>query len=853
MRIYYTLFIAFILIISNLLTASNVSPELEKQLKQEGKWQQFVNSMKVAEDRGINQPNKHAINFRNIESYGKATTYLNALVILVDFNDHLADTLNHNKAAFEHLLFSEGVHSTGSMNDFYIENSYDNVGVTGVATNWFRMPQNYTYYVDGQYGFGTYPYNAQKLTEDAVAAADPYVDFSLYDNDNDGYVDALFVVHAGVGRESSGSSNDIHSHAWSITPQARDGVIISSYSMEPELQSISGTMVRMGVFGHEFGHVLGLPDLYDTDYSSRGLGNWSMMAGGSWNGGGTSPSHFDAWSKYQLGWINPVVVDSNMTTVNIPASEDSAVSYILWTEGQASSEYFIIENRQQHGFDSALPSSGLMIYHIDESVSGNTNDWHPKVMLEQADGQFHLQNNSNSGDTGDPFPGSYSVTDFNDNTTPGSRDYDNFLTYVAVSNITHNAGIITADLGVDVSFPILSLSQSSIIDSTGDNEGDADPGETVLLSIQLDNIGAATDSVFVELSCNNPDVSFIDSTENIASISRNGTVLLDRAFQVSFSSQMQDPTYVIIDVNATYFSGTFSDYLTILVGDNPGFANDMEGDPRIWKHYNASAGFSDEWHSENYRNHTLAGNTSFKMGGAGSTNYGNSVDAALESPEIEIGNTNDATLSFYQIMFAEEESGTGTAWDGGLVELSDDGGATWQIIYPNGGYTHTIINNDASPFAPGTPIFSGAITSWEQQTFDLSVFNGVIKIRFRFGSDGYVTAEGWYIDDVVVENTVTEIEFENLNDVPLEFSLSQNYPNPFNPSTKIEFSLAKSEFVTLKIYDVLGKEITQLVSRQMEKGEHRVVWNAENYPSGIYFYTIEASSFKQTRKLILLR
>jgi len=836
------------------LFASSISPELEKKLKAEGKWNQFVQSMKVAKEKGINLPNKHAVNFQEIDSFGKKTTYLNALVILVDFNDHLADTSNHNPAAFDHLLFSEGVHSTGSMNDYYLENSYDNVGVTGVITSWLRMPQNYTYYVDGQYGFGTYPNNAQRLTEDAVAAADPFVDFSQFDNDNDGYVDALFVVHAGVGRESSGSPNDIHSHAWSINPQTRDGVIISGYSMEPELHNTSGTMVRMGVFGHEFGHVLGLRDLYDTDYSSSGVGRWSMMAGGSWNGGGLSPSHFDAWSKYQLGWVNPIVVDSNMTNISIPASEDSAVSYILWTEGQISSEYFIVENRQQIGFDSALPSSGLLIYHVDESVSGNSNDWHPLVMVEQADGLFHLQNNSNSGDSGDPFPGSYSVTTFNDNTTPGSRDYNNFLTYVSVSNISHAGGIITADFGVEVNFPILSMSYPLITDSTGDNEGDADPGETVYFTLQLENIGAAADSVLIELASNDTQVVWLDSSEMIVSLGGDGVITLENAFQATFSNNMADPTYVIFDIMVTYPNGSYDDYFTVLVGDNPGFSSDMDGDPRIWNHYNVSEGYSDEWHQENYRNHTTSGIYSFKMGGTGSSDYGDLNDSALESPEIEIGSNNDAELSFYQIMFAEEEPGTGTAWDGGLVELSDDGGLTWQIIYPNAGYTHTIINNPDSPFSVGTPVFSGFVSTWEEQRFDLSAFGGIIKIRFRFGSDGFVTEEGWYIDDVTIQSTITNVNSDEPDsNIPQEFSLSQNYPNPFNPTTTIEFALPKSEYVTIKVYDLLGKEISTLVSDQISKGNHKIKWNATDFSSGIYFYSIEAGEYKQTRKLVLMK
>jgi immune inhibitor A len=854
LKIKYCLLIAVFVISSIRLNASSISPELEIKLKKEGKWDQFVTTLQKVNQRGINIPNKNAVKFNEIDTFGKTTVYLNALVILVDFSDHLADTLNHNPPVFEHLLFSEGVHSTGSMNDFYLENSYNNVGVTGVVTLWLRMPQNYTYYVNGQGGLGNYPNNAQKLTEDAVAAADPIVNFSQFDNDNDGYVDALFVVHAGVGRESSGSNNDIHSHAWSITGQVRDGVVISSYSMEPELHNTSGTMVRMGVFGHEFGHVLGLPDLYDTDYSSRGLGSWSMMAGGSWNGGGLSPSHFDAWSKYQLGWVSPVNVDNDSVGVNIPSIEDTAISYIIWTEGQLSSEYFIVENRQQIGFDSYIPSSGLLIYHIDESVSGNSNDWHPLVMLEQADGLFDLQNNSNSGDSGDPFPGQTSNTIFDGNTLPNSKDYNDNLTFVSVSNIVHSSGVITADFGVDVNFPILFMTYPSIIDSTGDNEGDADPGETIFFTLQLENIGAATDSVLVEIVCSDTQVVWLDSIEFVANLNGNDIITLDKSFQASFSTQMFDPTYVIFEVMVTYPNGSFNDYFTVLVGDNPGFSSNIEGDTRIWKHYNVTNGYNDEWHVESYRNHTTNGLYSFKMGGSGTADYSDLDDSALESPDIEIGQNSDAVLSFYQIIFAEEEFGTGTAWDGGVVELSDNGGLTWQIIYPEGGYSHTIIDNPASPFMAGTPVFSGVDSSWQEKRFDLSAFTGVVKIRFRFGSDGFVTDEGWYIDDVSIENTLSGADTydEDINK-PYEFSLLQNYPNPFNPSTTFEFSIPKSEHVTLKIYDLLGKEVATLISENKTPGSYKYTWNAGKISSGVYLYKIQAGEFVQTRKLVLMK
>ncbi len=210
-----------------------------------------------------------------------------AIVLLVDFSDRAAGT---GQAHYNDLLFSQGTYATGSMRDFYKEASYSQLDVTGAVSGsggptagWFRAPQPKSYYTDGNFGFNGYPKNAQRLAEDAIDLANPFVNFSQYDNDGDGFVEALVIICAGSGGEQTGNVNDIWSHKWSITPKTVDGVKIDRYFMAPE----DG---RVGVMAHELGHLLlGLPDLYDTDYSSRGTANWDLMAGGSWNGGGNTP------------------------------------------------------------------------------------------------------------------------------------------------------------------------------------------------------------------------------------------------------------------------------------------------------------------------------------------------------------------------------------------------------------------------------------------------------------------------------------------------------------------------------------------------------------------------------------
>jgi immune inhibitor A len=478
-------------------------PELLERIKAgEIEEPAFFKNFEELRARGVDTPVAVPI-ARQIAS-GELKADFNAIAILVDFDDN---TSTVSATYFDNLMFGTG---TGTLRHYWEEATYGNLTVVTVdlpsSMGWMRAPDNYSYYVDGYYGFGSYPRNAQRLAEDAVDLADPYVDFSDYDNDSDGYVDALFIIHADQGAEYTGSTNDIWSHKWSTynVPYV-DGVYCYIYSMEPEYWASPGDMT-CGVYAHEMGHsVFGLPDLYDYDYDSEGLGDWSLMAGGSWNGPlGASPAHPDAYCRIQTGAAAATNVTSNTMGASIPAVETSPTIYRLWTNGAGGSEYFLVENRRKTGYDSYLPSQGLMIYHVDETVYGNDNQWYPgytsygnyQVALEQADGDWDLEQYINEGDSGDPYPGSTTNRTFDKNSTPDSEDYDFDTTMVAVRNISNSAATMTADLyvtvgdtpdppSITVTYPNggETLTGSTTITWTAT---DPDPGETALLDIDLE-------------------------------------------------------------------------------------------------------------------------------------------------------------------------------------------------------------------------------------------------------------------------------------------------------------------------------------------------------------------------------
>ena len=361
------------------------------------------------------------------------------VVVLVDFSDQemLADP-----AHFEQLFFSQNQLATGSVRDYFHEVTHGLIDLQGEVVGPYRLPQTMAHYANGQSGGSTIQPNMRTMAHDTAVLSDPDVNFALYDNDNNGFVDAFIVVHAGPGAEVTGSPGDLWSSKW-VLPSAfpADGASIFAFLTIPE-------DARIGVTAHEIGHlVFGWPDLYDTDESSNGIGNWCLMGSGNWNGGGDTPAHPSAWCKAGQGWVS-VVNHAADATVPFEDVKDSHLVHRLWRNGEPSTEYFLVENRQRTRFDAQLPGDGLLIWHIDDSVGDNTDETHYQVALEQADGLLHLENLINRGDGGDSYPGTANNRDFSGTSTPSSNSYAGTPTSVAVTDLSNSATTMTARIQV---------------------------------------------------------------------------------------------------------------------------------------------------------------------------------------------------------------------------------------------------------------------------------------------------------------------------------------------------------------------------------------------------------------------
>ena len=433
----------------------------------------WVESHRDAMQRGVDLPN-YIYGSHNPVVSAMGDGQMNVLILLVDFSDNQSQT---PAVYFDSMGFAQ---DTFSLSRYYNDVSFGQIDIVTVdwpsTTLWNRAPETYEYYVNNNYGWGSYPQNSQGLVETLCTMVDPVVDFAQYDNDGDGYVDGVNVMYAG---QFTGSPETIWPHAWSLSsPLSVDGVEVNSFSVQNEYNDNPGDK-SASVFCHEFGHVLGLPDLYDYDYDSNGIGNWGMMSFGVYNGGGWSPAEFSPYCRHELGVMEYIDV-TQPGTYEVPAIELSNVAYRIWTDGSPGSQYFILENRRQIGWDEALPSEGVMIWHIDELQSGNDHQWYPGytthghylVALEQADGDWDLEQNVNGGDTGDPYPGNSNNSEFTYWTVPDSRSYAGPDTQIYVSSIPASADTVevyisTSYTGIEEEnssqYPLMSVTGNSIV------------------------------------------------------------------------------------------------------------------------------------------------------------------------------------------------------------------------------------------------------------------------------------------------------------------------------------------------------------------------------------------------------
>jgi M6 family metalloprotease-like protein len=403
-----------------------------------------------------------------------------SLVILVNFSDKSFQTANTASTISDRLNqvgYSLDGH-VGSVRDYYKFNSgglfipdYVVVGpvtVSGTAA---------TYGANDSDGNDV---NPELMVQEACILANSLVDYSQFDFDNDGYVDNVFVYYAGKGEADGGGSNTIWPHSYQLSASGKrtllDGKYVDAYACSNELNNSTNKLDGIGAFTHEYGHILGLADMYDVDYSyyngqASGLDEWSLMADGSYNNNSCTPPCLTIVERYLLGWASPVELDTSQH-VTLQDLGLTNQGYLLKTKND--DEYFLLENRQQskNVWDNYLPYHGMLVYHIDlrSDATMNLNYWgttyeftfaecweynmvnasskHQCCDLEEADNAAVIYDGYNYSSymkslRGDPFPGTSGNTSLTDATAPSTLSWGKVQQGIPMTEISENNSIIS--------------------------------------------------------------------------------------------------------------------------------------------------------------------------------------------------------------------------------------------------------------------------------------------------------------------------------------------------------------------------------------------------------------------------
>jgi len=418
------------------------------------------------------------------------------LVIMVDFSD-LAFTKSIQE--IDDLMNQPNYGGIGSFKDFYYRNSNGNLTVNTSVDGVYRAAKVHDYYGQND-GDGNDMY-IEELVSEIINAADQNIDFSQFDNDDDGIVDCVYIIYSGSGEASSANPSDIWPHNNSnITPIEVDGVTVNSYTCSNELYE--NNLVGIGTICHEFGHALGLPDFYDTDYAgsggqAEGTGSWDVMAGGNANGNEAAPANHNPVSKEILGWQYSQNITTNGSYVLHPTTQDG-IPYLI--SASSSNEGFYLENRQLEGFDIGLQGHGMLIYHCDVdhvldhlgNNDINVDPSHQGLDLEEADNEIN-------DETGDTYPGLTSNTSFTDFTYPNS--------------ILWNAS--------DFGYPIINIEENS---TNGDIFFD------ISGFMGIDKISSNTDiEVYPNVACDFIDIKCDKQIQEISIITLQGQVISENS------------------------------------------------------------------------------------------------------------------------------------------------------------------------------------------------------------------------------------------------------------------------------------------------------------------------------------
>jgi len=225
---------------------------------------------------------------------------------------------------------------------------------------------------------------------------------------------------------------------------------------------------------------------------------------------------------------------------------------------------------------------------------------------------------------------------------------------------------------------------------------------------------------------------------------------------------------------------------------------------------------------------------------------------------VTMSSTNNISLTGYSnpILSFWTKWDIENSYDCGLIQISTNSGSTWTSLK---GTLSKSASGIGRQLPAGAPVYDGTLSTWTQETVDLTAYAGEqIKLRFALWTDEGLNKDGWYVDDISIffYGTLPDpVKVESTDKI--DFTLEQNYPNPFNPNTVIKYSIHQSGIVSIKLYNILGSEVATLLNEFKEAGRYSLNFSSDELKnkisSGVYFYTIKAGRFTQTRKMVIMK
>ncbi len=625
----------------------------------------------------------------------------------------------------------------------------------GSVTPWVRLPGTrltYPNIINGNPAGGGGP---EAMARDAVRLAAGLVDLTAFDDDgedglpgsgdDDGIIDLLVILHPDVG--------------WEVDPVTEGPAILSIVSSaldDPEMVSVGvradGFLVSsargpLGVWVHEMGHLLGLDDLYDLDVTGPiqsnpnrgGLGLWSLMAHGTWGGGGAQPSNLDALSRQLLGWEDEVLRVFGAGDFILDAVEegDSRSAEVL-PLGPWGRERFVIENRRRRDgavVDGDLPGSGILIYRVDDEQPVNRSPDPYWVEVLEADGRNDLRDAANNGDASDPFTGS-GITGIDGGTTPSTSsrrpDTDKAAPSILVGSPDALGGQrVTIAMS---STPALRL-QSALFEAGAlDFRAFLRISDSLPWRLIFDDGGTTPTAVSATFSAS--DARIAVSPLSVDLVASGGTWIPDETVTVTVNGLVETLPAPEVTVTLTVDGVARTLVVGAPISVGPGLAgNDFsKWDPAMV----GASGAATEFTLLGLAELPLPADNGWQTTTGGDPGYTAGAELTLTSPWFAPPDNGRVQLWSRQ----ETEAGrAGLVWDGGVIEyLVPDRG--WRALVPEGGPV-AYVNHRSAAATRGLVGFGGPATDWQGYSAPLPTSNGPMRVRFRFGADETIQLGSW--------------------------------------------------------------------------------------------------------------